>query len=95
MDAGRLDQGTAAVRENVLRFIGIREVENITGYGKSAIRLKVKSGDFPAPVIQEGNVTRWDYAEVLAWRDDLIRKRDERLKNARAAASEQQSVAAA
>lgn len=82
-----------AVSENARRFIGIRETSEIAGFSKSSILRKIDAGDFPAPVIQEGNVTRWLASEVYAWRDDLIRKRDERLK-ARAAAALQGAATA-
>lgn len=80
------EQREAAIRENVRRFIGIRETSEIAGFSKSSLLRKVKACKFPAPVIQEGNVTRWLASEVYEWRDALIAKRDARLK-ARAAPS--------
>lgn len=62
------------------QFVGIKEAMAISGYSKSAIRLKILSRTFPQPVIREKNVTRFDLAELLAWREEQFRKRDERLK---------------
>ena len=59
-------------------FIPVRRVCEIAGFSKSTILRKIDAGQFPAPVIQEGNVTRWDLAEVLDWRQARIDARPER-----------------
>lgn len=59
-------------------FIGIARVCEISGFSKSSILRKIAAGQFPAQVIKEGNVTRWDLGEVLSWRQARIRERDER-----------------
>jgi predicted DNA-binding transcriptional regulator AlpA len=64
--------------EEIKRFIGIREVCEIAGFSKSSILRKIKAGAFPLPVIREGNVTRWDCAECMAWREAQFIKRAER-----------------
>ena len=74
----------AVVRNQVLameevRFIAMRDVSGIAGFSKSSILRKIAAGQFPRPVIQEGNVTRWDYAEVMRWRTEQFRKREQRL----------------
>ena len=66
-------------------FIGSGRVEKISGMSKATIGRKVKKREFPAPVIQNLDknghpcFTRWDLAEVLAWREEQFRKRDQRL----------------
>lgn len=67
-------------------FIPVRRVCEIAGFSKSTILRKIDAGLFPAPVIQEGNVTRWDLAEVLSWREERIKERPAR-DNVRADAS--------
>lgn len=62
-------------------FIGIRRVIEISGFSKASILRKIKAGMFPRAVIAEGNCTRWDLAEVLQWRSEQFRKREERLKH--------------
>lgn len=73
----------AVVRNQVVaieqpRFITVREVSGIAGFSKSSILRKIAAGEFPRPVIQEGNVTRWDFAEVMRWRTEQFKKRDQR-----------------
>jgi len=59
-------------------FIPIRRVLEIAGFSKSTIFRKIYDGEFPAPVIQKGTVTRWDLAEVLQWRQTCIDARPKR-----------------
>lgn len=59
-------------------FIGIKEVCRIAGFSKSSILRRIKAGRFPAPVLVEGNVTRWDLAEVRAWRAAQFAEREKR-----------------
>jgi predicted DNA-binding transcriptional regulator AlpA len=63
------------------RLLGIRRVVEISGFSKATILRKIKAGTFPRAVIAEGNCTRWDLAEVMQWRSEQFRKRDERLKH--------------
>lgn len=60
-------------------FIGIRKVCEIAGFSKSTILRKIANNEFPAPVIREGNVTRWSLAECKAWQGARIRERAERI----------------
>lgn len=62
-------------------FIGIRRVCEISGFSKSTVLRKEAAGEFPAAVIAEGNLKRWDWGEVLGWRQARIRERDERQRD--------------
>lgn len=59
-------------------FIGISEVKRISGMSKSTLLRRIKAKAFPAPVIADGNFTRWDLAECLEWRAAQFKARDER-----------------
>jgi predicted DNA-binding transcriptional regulator AlpA len=72
------------------RFIGIRQVCEIAGFSKSSILRKIEAREFPEPVIQDGNVTRWDYTEVMQWRAEQFKKREAR--NARVQAEARAEV---
>lgn len=61
-------------------FVGIRRACELAGFSKSTIRRWIRAGRFPAPVIVEGNVVRFDLAEILAWRAAQFRAREERLQ---------------
>jgi predicted DNA-binding transcriptional regulator AlpA len=85
------------------RFIGVREVSSIAGFSKSTILRKIDAGEFPEPVIQperdsegklKGNCTRWDAAQVYAWRAELLRRQAERLKAGAAEKAKAQPIAA-
>jgi predicted DNA-binding transcriptional regulator AlpA len=67
-------------------FIGIRTVIYLSGFSRSTILRHAAAGKFPKPVIQEGNVTRWSLAEVIAWQDSRKRERDARISAASAPA---------
>ena len=71
-----------SIRVAVDEFIGIRRVTEITGFSKSSILRKIDEGEFPEPVIQEANVTRYSLASVLAWQEKKKKERAERLKQA-------------
>lgn len=58
----------------VQAFVNIRRVCEIAGFSKSSILRRIEARTFPAAVIREGNVTRWDLASVLQWRHDRIRE---------------------
>lgn len=73
--------GTLAI-ELADSFIGIRQVCEFAGFSKSTILRKIASNDFPAPVIQEGNVTRWSLAECKAWQKARFTEREDRLRQA-------------
>lgn len=69
-------------------FIGISRIKEISGFSRSTILRKIKAGDFPAPVIAEGNCTRWDLAEVMSWRAAQFKARDERMAQQQPQATE-------
>lgn len=80
---GRMSSLTAAPpQQPETAFIGIARVKEISGFSKSSLLRRIKAGEFPRPVIEEGNCKRWDLAEVMSWRADLFRKRDERQQQA-------------
>lgn len=59
-------------------FVRIPRVKEISGLSKSTLRRWVKAGRFPRPVIEEGNTVMWDLAEVMRWRAEQFKKREER-----------------
>jgi len=65
-------------------FIALRRVIEISGFCKATITKKIKAGEFPAPVIHDGNCTRWDLGEVLAWREKQFKGRAARQQQAAA-----------
>ena len=67
-------------------FIGIRKVCEIAGFSKATILRRIKAGTFPRPVIAQGNCVRFDLSEILAWRAEQFRKREERQAVASSAA---------
>jgi len=81
VDSNEAPTGDQVARVQEVRFIGIREVCEIAGFSKSSILRKVRAGAFPRAVIAEGNTTRWDLAEVLQWRSEQFRKREQRLND--------------
>lgn len=72
-------------------FIGIRRVCEIAGFSKASILRRQKRGEFPQPVVVDGNVVRYDLAEVLAWRREQFEKREQRLAQQRAAGTKENS----
>jgi predicted DNA-binding transcriptional regulator AlpA len=58
------------------RLIPIRGVTAITSYSRSTIMRRIKAGDFPRPVIQNSNDSRWDAGEIFAWIEEQRDKRD-------------------
>jgi prophage regulatory protein len=51
------------------RFLRRREVEQLTGYGKSSIYAKMAAGEFPRPRRVDGRAAvRWEEREILAWK---------------------------
>lgn len=49
------------------RLINGRAVTELTSYSKSTRNRMMARGEFPKPVIQNPNDSRWSYAEVMAW----------------------------
>lgn len=69
---------TADPHEQVTAFCRIAKVREISSFSKSTLLRWIKAKKFPAPVIQEGNSTLWDLAEVLQWRNEQFQKRAKR-----------------
>jgi prophage regulatory protein len=51
-------------------------VKNKTGLGRSSIYLKIKLGEFPAPVSLGARSVAWVESEVSAWVANRISERD-------------------
>ena len=49
------------------RLLRRREVEEITGVGRSSIYRLMHSGDFPRPVRVGPSAVRWKESEIIAW----------------------------
>ena len=71
---------------DLTRFLPIRQVCTLVGFSKSTILRKIEGGDFPPPVIRDGNVTRWSESEIRQWQARQFAKREKRLHAAQAAA---------
>lgn len=78
MTAAHANIGELQALADAQAFIGIRKVCEIAGFSKATILRKIAARRFPSPVIREGNVTRWDLAECLAWRVERLKERAER-----------------
>lgn len=74
-------------------FIRISRVKEISGLSKSTLLRWIKARKFPAPVLIEKNkegpklkagtanaVCLWDLAEVMQWRSDQFKKREQRIE---------------
>jgi prophage regulatory protein len=51
-------------------LINQAQVEEIVGFKKSTLWVKVKGGQFPQPVRISPGCTRWSRLEVLTWVED-------------------------
>jgi prophage regulatory protein len=58
------------------RFLMLKEVITIAGIGKTMIYQLIKEGTFPRPYKPGGESSRWDAAEVRAWRARVMAERD-------------------
>lgn len=59
------------------RFIGIRQVELFAGLSKASILRRIARGEFPRPAYREGgNLVRWDYDDLIRWRESKLGERD-------------------
>lgn len=52
------------------RLLPLRQVIDITGFGKTTIYRLIGDRSFPAPY-KAGASSRWSEAEVRAWRESL------------------------
>lgn len=60
--------------EAQLELIRLREVQRISGLGRSSIYARAKDGRFPSPVDLGGRAVAWVKSEVLAWVEERIRE---------------------
>jgi len=60
------------------RFVGIRAVEQFSGYSKATIKRRIRAGEFPPPAFKDNPSTvRWDYADLVKWREEKLRGSDQ------------------
>jgi prophage regulatory protein len=56
-------------------FLKLPEVIKIAGIGKTMIYRLIRQNKFPAPYNVGGASSRWDAAEVRAWRAEIMAQR--------------------
>lgn len=69
-------------------FLKRREVEALTGLGRSSIYTKMEDGTFPLPVRLDCRSVRWLRSEVEDWqraRIEASRRREQKIRRAGAA----------
>ena len=62
---------------NLMRFLRLPEVIQISGYRRSSIYEMIKAGNFPAPVHLGPRAVAWLESEVEAWMQERIDARDQ------------------
>jgi len=62
---------------NLMRFLRLPEVIQISGYRRTTIYEMIKAGDFPAPVHLGPRAVAWVESEVEAWMQERIDARDQ------------------
>ena len=62
---------------NLMRFLRLPEVIQISGYRRTSIYEMVKAGNFPAPVHLGPRAVAWLESEVEAWMQERIDARDQ------------------
>jgi prophage regulatory protein len=58
-------------KENMSRFLRIKEVMNKTGIARSTIWLWVKEDKFPKPIKLSPRITVWDNNEIDKWMNNF------------------------
>ena len=58
------------------RFIKLAEVKTLTTLSTSEVYRRIAAGTFPAQVTLGPKSVAWIEAEVLAWCDDLVARRE-------------------
>lgn len=53
------------------RLLELREVEDLTGLRKSAIYVRIREGQFPAPVSRGGRSVAWRLSSITSWIERL------------------------
>ena len=61
---------------NLMRFLRLPEVIQISGYRRTTIYEMIKAGNFPAPVHLGPRAVAWLESEVEAWMQERIDARD-------------------
>jgi prophage regulatory protein len=64
--------GEINMAQNSKRFLRLHEVRHQVGLGRSAIYLKIKTGDFPSPYPLGIRAVGWLSTDVDAWIDSRI-----------------------
>jgi len=62
---------------NLMRFLRLPEVIQISGYRRTTIYEMIKAGNFPAPVHLGPRAVAWVESEVEAWMQERIDARDQ------------------
>jgi prophage regulatory protein len=62
---------------NLMRFLRLPEVIQISGYRRTTIYEMIKAGNFPAPVHLGPRAVAWLESEVEAWMQERIDARDQ------------------
>ena len=62
---------------NLMRFLRLPEVIQISGYRRTSIYEMIKAGNFPAPVHLGSRAVAWLESEVEAWMQERIDARDQ------------------
>ena len=57
------------------RFLRRKEVEHVTGLGRSTIYDKMAAGEFPKPIPISGGAVGWLETEIAAWQQARIAAR--------------------
>lgn len=55
-----------------MAFLRLPEVKRRTGLSRSSIYLRIKTGDFPAPIKLGGRAVGWVEEEITAWARDRV-----------------------
>ena len=65
----------ATVSQNPRRFLRLPEVKHQVGLGRTAIYLKIKAGEFPAPypLSNNGRAVAWASDEIESWIESRIK----------------------
>ena len=59
--------------EKTRRFLRLPEVKQASGYGRTAIYAKIKTGEFPKPYPLGPRAVGWLDSEISAWQDERIK----------------------
>lgn len=57
------------------RLIRLRQVQALVPLSKPGIYTNMRRGTFPRPIHLGGKAVAWDEAEILAWVEEQVRRR--------------------